>query len=133
MSKVTCMPVTAYNRTISTIRDYPRMKRELDQLKADVGCISATNYDGMPKGGTSDGLADKIAHLVDLERDMEKMQNCIDTMPDDMRDGILRNILYNEPYPLNDYAQIVPSLRVWQKEKQKFVICFAKAMKIWYK
>lgn len=133
MPKVTCMPPTAYNRTISLIRDMPRMERELEQLKKDAQTLNATSYDGMPKGNMSDGMADKIARIVDLERDIEKMQACIDAIPEDMRKGILDNILKNEPYPLNAYAQIVPSQRVWQKEKQKFIIAFAKAMKVWYK
>ena len=52
MPKITCMPPTAYNRTISTIRDYPRMVCELEQLKRDAGCLKSSKYDGMPKGSS---------------------------------------------------------------------------------
>ena len=137
MPRVTCMPPTAYNRTISTIRDYPRMVMELEQLKRDAGSVKATNYDGMPKGvgsnGLGNGLEDKIAHLVDLEREVERMQAVIETIPTDMRDGILHNILYNTPYPRNEYAQLVPSLSTWKREKRKFVLRFARELRIYRK
>lgn len=131
MSKVTCMPPTAYNRTISTIRDYPRMVMELEQMRNDVEGISAASIDGMPKSSGNAGLEDKVARLVDLEREVQEMKRCINSMPSDMRDGIMNNILYNMPFPRNEYAQMVPSLRTWQIEKQKFVKCFARAMKIY--
>ena len=131
MPKITCMPPTAYNRTISTIRDYPRMVHELRKLKRDAGSLKATNYDGMPKATGSSGLDDKMAYLLDLEREVQRMQECINTIPADMRDGIMDNILYNVPYPLNDYTQLVPSLSEWKREKRKFIIRFARTMKIY--
>lgn len=132
MSKVTCMPSTAYNRTISTIRDYPRMVLELEQLKRDAGYLKATNYDGMPKAvGGASGLDDKIAVIVDMEKELEKINECIDTIPEDMRKGIMDNILYNMPFPYNEYAQLVPSLRTWQNEKRKFILLFARTMRIY--
>lgn len=131
MSKVTCMPPTAYNRTISTIRDYPRMLIELEQLKRDAECIKASSYDGMPKGASIQTIDDRIALVVDLEMDIQKMQECINAIPVDMRDGIMNNILYNMPFPRNDYAQLVPSLRTWQNEKRKFILNFARTMRIY--
>ena len=132
MPRVTSMPPSAYNRTISTIRDYPRMVMELEQLKRDAGSIKATNYDCMPKAsGGGSGLEDKIAHLVDLEKEVQKMQAVIETIPADMRNGIMNNILYNMGFPRNEYGQAVPSLRQWQREKNKFVLRFAREMRIY--
>ena len=134
MPKITCMPPTAYNRTISTIRDYPRMVCELEQLKRDAGCLKSSKYDGMPKGSSGgSGLEDKIAHVVDLEREIEKMQAVFSTIPADMRDGIMDNIMYNMPFPVNEYAQLVPSLREWQRVKRDFIIRFAREMRIYGK
>lgn len=134
MPKITCMPPTAYNRTISTIRDYPRMVCELEQLKRDAGCLKSSKYDGMPKGSSGgSGLEDKIAHVVDLEREIEKMQAVFSTIPADMRDGIMDNIMYNMPFPVNEYAQLVPSLREWQRVKREFIIRFAREMRIYGK
>ena len=134
MPKITCMPPTAYNRTISTIRDYPRMVCELEQLKRDAGCLKSSKYDGMPKGSSGgSGLEDKIAHVVDLEREIKKMQAVFSTIPADMRDGIMDNIMYNMPFPVNEYAQLVPSLREWQRVKREFIIRFAREMRIYGK
>lgn len=129
MPKVTCMSSTAYNRTIATIRDYPRMVYELEQLKRDAGTVRATSIDGMPKAGTGSGLDDKIALIVDLERDIERMQQCIDTIPADLRDGVMNNILYNTAYPRNEYGHTVPDIRTWKRAKREFVVLFAKTMR----
>lgn len=128
MPKVTSMPPTAYNRTISTIRDYPRMVYELEQLKRDAGCLKGTNYDAMPKGSSGgSGLDAKIAEIVDLEREVQKMQDIIDTIPEEFRKGIMDNIIYRVGFPH------IPSRATWYREKSKFILRFAKEMRIYGK
>lgn len=128
MPKITCMPPTAYNRTISTIRDYPRMVYELEQLKRDAGCLKGAKYDGMPKGASGgSGLDTKIAEIVDLEREVQKMQAIIDTIPEEFRKGIMDNIIHRMGFPH------VPSRATWYREKSKFVLRFAKEMRIYGK
>ena len=128
MPKVTSMPPTAYNRTICTIRDYPRMVYELEQLKRDAGCLRASSYDDMPKGASGgSGLDAKIAEIVDLEREVQKMQAIIDTIPEEFRKGIMDNILYRVGFPH------IPSRATWYREKSKFILRFAKEMRIYGK
>ena len=128
------MPPTAYNRTISTIRDYPRMVYELECLKRDAGCLKAASYDAMPKGtGCCSGLDDKIAHIVDLETEIQKMQECIDTIPADMRDGILDNIFYNTGFPRNEQGQLVPEMSTWKRAKREFIVRVAHKFRIYSK
>lgn len=125
------MPVSAYNRTIFTIRDYPRMVCEYEQLKRDVG-VKAASYDGMPKGeSVGSALEEKAAKLLDLEREINFIQDVIATIPDDMRDGIMNNILYGMRFPLNGYGQMVPSFATWKREKSKFVSLMAHKLKIY--
>lgn len=131
MPKITCMPPTAYNRTIAMIRDYPRLLCELEQKKRDVLYLKASNIDGMPKGDGDSGLDDAIAELDAMEREIEKMQAAMDIIPADMRDGILHNIWYNTGYPRNEYGLLVPCMRTWKEEKQKFIITFARMMRIY--
>lgn len=134
MPKITCMPPTAYNRTISTIRDYPRMVYELECLRRDAGCLKAASYDAMPKGTSAgSGLEDKIARVVDLEREVQKMQECIDTIPADMRDGILDNIFYNTGFPRNEDGQLVPEMSTWKRVKRNFIVCVAHKLRIYSK
>lgn len=128
MPKVTSMPPTAYNRTISTIRDYPRMVYELEQMKRDVVCLKIANYDGMPKGTSSgSGLETKIAEMTDLEREVMKMQSIIETIPEEFRKGIMNNIIHRMGFPH------IPSRATWYREKSKFVLRFAKEMRIYGK
>ncbi|MBP3342298.1 MAG: hypothetical protein J6K99_07210 [Peptococcaceae bacterium] len=130
MPRVRSMPATAYNRTIATIRDYPRMMYEYERLKCDIG-IKAANYDGMPKAAAGNGMEEKIIRLADLEAEIAAFQGVIETIPADMRDGIMNNILYGIRFPLNEYAQLVPSLREWQREKTEFIVRVARKLRIY--
>ena len=131
MPRVRTMPASAYNRTIFTIRDYPRMVCEYEQLKRDVG-VKAASYDGMPTDSPfGSALEEKAAKMLDLEREINFMQDIIATIPDDMRYCVMNNILYGMRFPLNGYGQMVPSLRTWQREKSLFVSRAAHALKIY--
>ena len=131
MPRVRTMPASAYNRTIFTIRDYPRMVCEYERLKRDTG-VKATNYDGMPKTTMQgNSLEEKAAKLVDLEREIRLIQDALAKAPDDMREGILNNIIYGMRFPLNEFGQLVPSLRTWQREKNLFITRVAHMMKIY--
>lgn len=131
MPRVRTMPASAYNRTIFTIRDYPRMVCEYERLRRDTG-VKATNYDGMPKTTMQgNSLEEKAAKLVDLEREIILIQDALAKAPDDMREGIINNIIYGMRFPLNEYGQLVPSLRTWQREKNLFITRVAHMMKIY--
>lgn len=131
MPRVRSMPATAYNRTVSTIKDYPRMLYEYEQLKRGVG-VKAVAYDGMPKGNTTEsGVEEKAIRLADLKAMIDNIESVIATIPCDMKDGILNNIYYGWRFPLNEYGQLVPSLRTWQREKEKFIILIAHKLRIY--
>ena len=104
------------------------MVYELEQLNRDAGCLMGTNYDAMPKGSSgSSGLDAKIAEIVDLEREVQKMQDIIDTIPEEFRKGIMDNIIYRVGFPH------IPSRATWYREKSKFILRFAKEMRIYGK
>ena len=104
---------------------------EYERLKRDTG-VKATNYDGMPKAALpGNGLEEKTAKMVDLEREIQLIRDALDAAPDDMREGILNNIIYGMRFPLNEYGQLVPSLRTWQREKTMFITRVAHMMKIY--
>ena len=138
MPRVRKMPTTAYNRVKAVMRDYNRRKAELEQLKSDIVHIKASNYDGMPKcTGSSNGMEDKVDFMVDLEAELEKelgkIQKCIDLIPPDMRDGIINNVTKGTYFPLNEQYQLVPSMRTWQREKEKFMLRVARELHIYIK
>ena len=131
MPKITSMPTECYNITKWTIRDYDRRVKQLEQMRRDVESLKAASIDGMPKGEAAPGLDDKIAAMVDLENEVEKIQSCIDTIPPDMRDGIMNNIIKGNDYPRNAYGNYVPSKRTWKRAKKKFMILVAKELHIY--
>lgn len=125
MPRVTVMPKTAYNRTLAMVRDYPRMCEELIRMKNSIG-IGACNQDGMPKGNEVKSAVEKYAiRLADLEDQVNTIKVCIDSIPEDMRNGILNNIYYRVRYPL------MPSDSSWSREKQKFLVCAAEKLGIY--
>lgn len=138
MPRVKYMPDSACRRVKAIMRDYNRRVAELERLKRDVVCLKASNYDGMPKGSsTGSGMEDKIAFMVDLENELEaelnKIQKCIDLIPADMRDGMVEHMTDGTRFPLNEYGQLVPSLRTWQREKEKFILRLARELHIYVK
>lgn len=129
--KTTSMPPTAYARTISTIRDYPRMKSDLRIMQSELG-IHATNNDGMPHGNkTGSAVEDTAIRMADAQAIVDAIEWCIDKVPADMRTGILNNIMYRVPFPRNEYAQLVPSLSTWKRAKSDFVVCVARKLRIY--
>lgn len=131
MPKITSMPTEPYNITKWTIRDYDRKVSQLEQMKRDVESLKAASNDGMPKSANGPGLDDKIAAMVDLEKEVQKIQKCIDTLPPDMRDGVMNNIRYGMDYPRNDCGNYVPSKRTWKRVKKKFMMLVAKELHIY--
>lgn len=134
LPNIRTMPRTAYNRTVCTIRDYPRMVCELEQLQKDAVCLQVAKYDGLPRGSSgSGGLEDKVARMTDLETEVNRIREVIDTLPSDMRKGIMDNVLYGIDFPRNEYGQMVPSRRTWQRVKRDFITLMAHKLRIYNK
>lgn len=126
--KVQRMDNRAYNRTVATIRDYPRMVERLQEMREDAESINATSYDGMPKAQHSPGGNDEgIIRVVMLEQEVEKIQRAMQDIPPDMRAGVMNSILSGDRYPRNEWGYLVPSLNVWSKQKNDFIERVAKA------
>lgn len=129
MPNVKRMHQTAYNRTVAVIRDYPRMKSEVAKLEADT--IKATSYDAMPKAHSTESAVELAAiRLADMKSIISKIDACLMEVPDDMRKGIMENILYRTNFPLNDWGLLVPSLSKWKREKGVFIQKVAKKLDI---
>ncbi len=118
------MPTTAYNRTIWTIKDYPRLKSEYDQLKNSAAASASA-----PCGSNVEEVTTRLA---DLEAEICQMQELINTIPADMREGIMDNICYEKSFPKNEQGKLVPSLATWKHEKQKFIVLVAHARNIYH-
>lgn len=131
LPRVRSMPPSVYNRAVSTVRDYPRMVREYDRLSKSLGAKAATS-DGMPKSASmGSNVEEKAVRMADLDADIQRIKKNLHLVPDDMRDGILNNVVHGSRFPLNEWGQLVPSLRTWQREKQLFLIRIAHEFKFY--
>ena len=111
------LPKAVYRRTLWIIRDYERLKAERNEL------LYAQNYqqDGQPKGsGVGNPTENRALRLEQLSRDIEAVEQALQTVDEDMRSSIMSNICYRVPYPY------YPGERTWQRAKQKFIHQVAK-------
>ena len=113
------LPRSAYNRTLWTIRDYDRMKEEVNSLVE----ISGVNTDGMPKGnGVSDQVSSMVIKRCDLLKDVKVIDMALELIPEEYRAGVWNNIQYNKSYPT--YAGV----RTFARYKAIFIHSFAKGL-----
>ena len=136
MPRKRSMPASVYNRAIFTVRDYPRMVYEYDKLSRSLGAKAAAS-DGMPKSAAmGSNVEEKAIRLADLEADINSLKDRVAAL-EKATEGLntsfaslqalmqKNNIVHSMRFPLNEYAQLVPSLRTWQREKQLFVVRIA--------
>lgn len=89
------LPNAVYNKTIWTIRDYHRVKDEVETMIA----VGGGNNDGPPSGAPGDPtfrLAVKYADYVDIVNAIESAK---ENIPQEYREGIWNNIQYGARYP----------------------------------
>lgn len=91
------LPKAVYNKTLWTIRDYHRVKEEVDTMIT----VGGGNSDGPSSGAPGDPtyrLAVKYADYLDIVNAIDMAK---DKIPKEYREGIWNNILYNVRYPRN--------------------------------
>ena len=111
------LPKAVYHRTLWIIRDYERLKAERNEL------LYAQNYrqDGQPRSSDASSPTEaKALRLEQISRDIEAVEQALQTVDEDMRNGIMNSICYRVPYPY------YPGERTWQRAKQKFIHQVAK-------
>ena len=89
------LPNAVYNKTLWTIRDYHRVKDEVETMIA----VGGGNNDGPPSGAPGDPtyrLAVKYADYVDIVNAIETAK---ENIPQEYREGIWTNIQYGVRYP----------------------------------
>ena len=89
------LPNAVYNKTIWTIRDYHRVKDEVETMIA----VGGGNNDGPPSGAPGDPtfrLAVKYADYVDIVNAIETAK---ENIPQEYSEGIWNNIQYGVRYP----------------------------------
>lgn len=113
------LPKSVYHRTLWVIRDYERMKEEVESLVE----ISGVNTDGMPRGNeASDQVSRMVIKRCDLLKDVNVIDMALELIPEEYRAGIWDNIQYNKSYPT--YA----GARTFARYKAIFIHSVAKGL-----
>lgn len=103
------------------IRDYERLKAERNEIIYSYNC----QQDGLPKGNTvGNPTEDRAIKLERLSHELDAIDQALLLVDQDMRNGILNNIYYGVYFPH------YPSVRTWQRVKQRFIYQVAKNLKI---
>lgn len=102
-----------YRRTLATIRDYSRMVEV-------VGDIILATPDHDNNGGGKSSLpsapTENIAIMIsDLERQIRIIENSLDIIPDEYKEGVWMNVTQDKSYPVES------SKRTYSMYKQLFI------------
>lgn len=111
------LPATVYNRTIWLIRDYYRLKEK----EKDIIGLSNISLDGMPKGSiTGDQTSKQAVKLTDIRSITVPVEEELQRIPEEYREGIWENIIYKRAFPMN------ADRSTYGRYKSKFIYAVAK-------
>ena len=107
----------ARQRALWLIRDYPRIKAEVDLLD---GYSRGGSFDGTPRSTVPHSSTEDTAiKRASISWQCDAVEWAFDQIPEGYRAGIWRNIIYRERFP--DYAH----LNTWKAWKQKVIYLVA--------
>ncbi|MBK5254332.1 MAG: hypothetical protein JJE03_07760 [Peptostreptococcaceae bacterium] len=113
------LPRTLYHQTIWQIREYYRLKSQVDAILEE----SPSPPDGQPHGtGIGDEVACKVIrreNKMSVIKVIEKEKNAI---PKEYRDGVWDNIQFGAPYPMD------ADRTTYGRYKSRFVYNIAKGL-----
>lgn len=89
------LPHNLYMRMLYLVRDYERIKSQ----RADI-LHSSPAHDGQPHTGLGNPTENKGIKLAMLDNECSAVEKAIESIPEEYRKGVLRNIKDNERYPI---------------------------------
>lgn len=113
------LPHALYMHVVWLIRDYDRMREEHESSLEK----SPAPPDGQPRSGSNvDSTQQKALTRVNLWTKIEAIDQALNTLPDEYRQGVWNNVVYRVRYP--DDAEP----RTYRRYKSKFIYMVAKNM-----
>lgn len=90
------LPHNVYMQCLYAVRDYDRMKKEMQ----DILFASPGASDGMPRGSTiGNPTSNKAIKRESLQQRCEAIEQALLMIPLEYRRGVMNNILYQCGYP----------------------------------
>lgn len=104
------LPRSLYRRVLALIRDYDRMRAEVEEL-----ILASPNPEGIKGGGPGDPTARAAERIEKIQTDIRAIEVAFRMMPAEYRAGVFDSIRYYQPYPRD------ADERTYRRHKQKFV------------
>lgn len=104
------MPRSLYRRVLALIRDYDRMRVEVEEL-----ILASPNPEGIKGGGPGDPTARAAERIEKIQTDIRAIDVALRMMPEEYRAGVFDAIRYYRPYPRD------ADERTYRRHKQKFL------------
>ena len=110
------LPRAVYMKTIYQIRDYHRLKENLQDTLDEQPAPRQPNVSGTKKGSVVETKAIKRERDHDIVKGIDE---AIEIIPEEYRHGVWQAVMYNSPYP-EDAA-----LSTYSKYKAEFIVMVA--------
>lgn len=107
------LPRNVYMQTLYQIRDYPRLKEELQ----DILDSSPALDDGMPRGsGPGDPTFSKAERIDRLQLQVRPIESALEKLEPFYRKPVLNNIIYG-----TKFDTYVTSYSTYRRKRQEFI------------
>lgn len=90
------LPHNLYMRMLYLVRDYERIKSE----RSDI-LYNSPALDGQPHSGLGNPTETKGIKLAMLDTECSAVEKALSNIPQEYRKGIMDNICYGSPYPID--------------------------------
>ena len=110
------LPRAVYMKTVYQIRDYHRLKENLQDALDEQPAPRQPSVSGTNKGSVVETKAIKRERDRDIVKGIDE---AIETIPEEYRHGVWQAVMYNSPYP-EDAA-----LSTYSRYKAEFIVMVA--------
>lgn len=110
------LPRAVYMKTVYQIRDYHRLKENLQDTLDEQPAPRQPSVSGTKKGSVVETKAIKRERDYDIVKGIDE---AIETIPEEYRHGVWQKVMYNSPYP-EDAA-----LSTYSRYKAEFIVMVA--------
>lgn len=110
------LPRAVYMKTVYQIRDYHRLKENLQDTLDEQPAPRQPSVSGTKKGSVVETKAIKRERDYDIVKGIDE---AIETIPEEYRHGVWQAVMYNSPYP-EDAA-----LSTYSRYKAEFIVMVA--------
>ena len=113
------LPQNVYRQALYAIKDLPRLKRKLAEVKVKAYSIPAVSLErrtGMGNFAVSDFTGNQAIVIANLEARIGSIERAFDEVPEKYRYGIMNKLVYDIPYDTEFCC-----LNTWKKWQQLVV------------